>query len=68
MHSATATLLLSASALTTAKYTFDPLKHMSGIAPYFEPHDPTSNFDPAPPQGCNVTRAAYLVRHAAIYA
>ncbi|CAD0093485.1 unnamed protein product [Aureobasidium mustum] len=68
MHSATATLLLSASALTAAKYTFDPLKHMSGIAPYFEPHDPTSNFDPAPPQGCNVTRAAYLVRHAAIYA
>ncbi|KAJ9628583.1 hypothetical protein H2203_002484 [Taxawa tesnikishii (nom. ined.)] len=27
-----------------------------------------SPFDPAPPQGCNVTRAAYLIRHAAIYA
>ncbi|KAI5272024.1 phosphoglycerate mutase-like protein [Aureobasidium subglaciale] len=66
MHSITASLLLSASALTAAKYTFDPLKHMSGIAPYFEPENPP--FDPAAPQGCNVTRAAYLVRHAAIYA
>lgn len=68
MHSVTTSLLLSASALTaaTAKYTFDPLEHMSGIAPYFEPSNPP--FDPAVPQGCNVTRAAYLVRHAAIYA
>lgn len=66
MHPITAALVLSASAVATAKYTFDPLRHMSGIAPYFEPEDP--QFDPAPPQGCNVTRAAYLVRHAAIYA
>ncbi|KAI5244163.1 phosphoglycerate mutase-like protein [Aureobasidium subglaciale] len=66
MHCITASLLLSASALTAAKYTFDPLKHMSGIAPYFEPENPP--FDPAAPQGCNVSRAAYLVRHAAIYA
>ncbi|KAF2503363.1 phosphoglycerate mutase-like protein [Lophium mytilinum] len=49
-----------------AAYTFDPLQHLAGIAPYFEPSDPP--LDPAPPQGCNVTRAAYLVRHAAIWA
>ncbi|KAK8162191.1 histidine phosphatase superfamily [Phyllosticta citrichinensis] len=47
-------------------YQFDPLEHLAGIAPYFDPQDPP--LDPAPPQGCNVTRAAYLVRHAAIYA
>lgn len=45
-------------------YSFDPLQHLAGIAPYFEPQDPAK--DPAPPQGCNVTRAAYLSRHAAI--
>lgn len=47
-------------------YTFDPLEHLAGIAPYFEPQDPPRN--PSPPQGCNVTQAAYLVRHAAINA
>ncbi|KAF2157348.1 phosphoglycerate mutase-like protein [Myriangium duriaei CBS 260.36] len=66
MPSFISALILSASALAAAKYTFDPLQHLSGIAPYFEPEDPP--FDPAPPQGCNVTRAAYLVRHAAIIA
>ena len=49
-----------------AAYTFEPLKHLAGIAPYFEPADPP--IDPKPAQGCNVTRASYLVRHAAIYA
>lgn len=49
---------------TAASYSFDPLQHLAGIAPYFEPSDPPR--DPAPPQGCRVTRAAYLVRHAAI--
>ncbi|PSN70322.1 phosphoglycerate mutase-like protein [Corynespora cassiicola Philippines] len=49
-----------------AEYSFNPLEHLAGIAPYFEPSDPP--LDPNPPQGCNVTRAAYLVRHAAIYA
>ncbi|KAL1296904.1 hypothetical protein AAFC00_004516 [Neodothiora populina] len=62
----TTVALLSASALVAAKYTFDPLEHLAGVAPYFEPESPA--FDPAPPQGCNVTRAAYLVRHAAIFA
>jgi len=66
MRSSTTVAALSTAALAAAKYTFDPLLHLSGIAPYFEPHDPP--FDPAPPQGCNVTRAAYLIRHAAIYA
>lgn len=47
-------------------HSFDPLKHLAGTAPPFDPQDPAT--DPAPPQGCNVTRAAYLVRHAAIYA
>ncbi|KAI9831138.1 MAG: hypothetical protein M1819_005226 [Sarea resinae] len=50
----------------TDVYSFDPLEHLAGIAPYFDPLDPAK--DPSPPQGCNVTRAAYLVRHAAIYA
>lgn len=49
-----------------AAYKFEPLHHLAGISPYFEPNDPP--LDPAPPRGCNVTRAAYLVRHAAIYA
>jgi acid phosphatase len=47
-------------------YQFDPLRHLSAAAQPFDPLNPPS--DPAPPQGCNVTRAAYLVRHAAIYA
>lgn len=47
-------------------YTFDPLQHLAGITPYFEPQDPAKN--PSPPQGCSVTKAAYLVRHAAINA
>ena len=47
-------------------YTFDPLQHLAGIAPYFEPQDPPR--DPSPPQGCSVTKAAYLIRHAAINA
>ncbi|KAL1726395.1 histidine phosphatase superfamily [Schizophyllum commune] len=47
-------------------YSFNPLKHLSGIAPYFSAQDP--GLTPKPPQGCNVTGAAYLVRHAAIYA
>ncbi|KAG6017641.1 hypothetical protein E4U54_005584 [Claviceps lovelessii] len=49
-----------------SSYSFNPLEHLAGIAPYFEPADPPR--DPKPPQGCSVTRAAYLVRHAAINA
>lgn len=49
-----------------SQYSFNPLEHLAGIAPYFEPSDPPR--DPAPPQGCSVTQAAYLVRHAAINA
>ncbi|EON98437.1 putative histidine acid protein [Phaeoacremonium minimum UCRPA7] len=47
-------------------YSFNPLEHLGGVAPYFEPNDPPT--DPSPPQGCTPERAAYLVRHAAIYA
>jgi hypothetical protein len=46
-----------------AAYSFDPLEHLAGIAPYFE----RPVLDPKAPQGCNVTRASMLVRHAAIY-
>ncbi|OAL57062.1 acid phosphatase-like protein [Pyrenochaeta sp. DS3sAY3a] len=63
MHSATLLSFAFANAASAAS-SFDPLQHLAGIAPYFE--DPV--LDPKPPQGCNVTRAAYLVRHAAIYA
>lgn len=47
-------------------YSFDPLQHLAGITPAFEPSEPPRN--PSPPQGCSVTKAAYLVRHAAINA
>lgn len=66
MRATTVTSLLPLLASSAFAYSFDPLHHLAGIAPYFEPSDPP--FDPAPPQGCNVTRAAYLIRHAAIYA
>lgn len=56
---------VSASSLYST-YSFDPLEHLGGVAPYFEPQDPET--DPSPPQGCTPVRAAYLVRHAAIYA
>ncbi|KAL6712537.1 hypothetical protein ACN47E_000414 [Coniothyrium glycines] len=64
MHSAALLSLAFANAATAASSSFDPLQHLAGIAPYFE--DPV--LDPKPPQGCNITRATYLVRHAAIYA
>lgn len=54
------------SAFSPNSYSFDPLQHLAGVAPPFDPLDPP--LDPSPPQGCNVTRAAYLVRHAAIFA
>ena len=57
---------LSVANAAAAAYSFNPLEHLAGIAPYFEPEDPP--LDPKAPQGCNVTRATYLVRHAAIYA
>ncbi|KAK0384361.1 hypothetical protein NLU13_8448 [Sarocladium strictum] len=56
---------VSASSLAST-YSFNPLRHLAGIAPYFEPHDPPAS--PEAPQGCTADRAAYLVRHAAIYA
>ena len=65
-------LLLATHALAQTQqplystYNFNPLEHLAGIAPYFEPSDPPR--DPSPPQGCEVTKAAYLVRHAAINA
>lgn len=47
-------------------YNFNPLEHLGGVAPYFEPQDPPAS--PNLPQGCTATKAAYLSRHAAIYA
>lgn len=63
--------VLSLTATVTASslgstYSFNPLHHLAGIAPYFEPHDPPTS--PEAPQGCTADKAAYLVRHAAIYA
>jgi len=49
-----------------SEFSFNPLEHLSGISPYFEPSDPPKA--QSPPQGCEVTKAAYLVRHAAINA
>ncbi|CAA9965625.1 Repressible acid phosphatase [Pyrenophora teres f. maculata] len=65
MQAALVSLLVVANAACAqAGYSFDPLRHLAGIAPYFE----EPQLDPKPPQGCNVTRASYLIRHAAIYA
>jgi acid phosphatase len=58
--------LIALAAPVLSAYQFNPLEHSAGISPYFVPHDPP--LQSSPPQGCNVTRAAYLVRHAAIYA
>jgi len=58
--------LLATGAFSSTSYHFNPLEHLAGVAPPFDPLDPP--LDPSPPQGCNVTRAAYLIRHAAIYA
>lgn len=68
-HSLVHALPLAASASATAlysTYSFNPLQHLGGIAPYFQPQDPPAS--PDAPQGCTAERAAYLVRHAAIYA
>ncbi|KAJ5142223.1 hypothetical protein N7476_003919 [Penicillium atrosanguineum] len=66
MHFQFLFLAFIAAPVLASSYRFNPLEHSAGIAPYFIPHDPP--LDSSPPQGCNVTRAAYLVRHAAIYA
>lgn len=52
--------------IVVAASTFKPLHHLAGVSPYWEPEDPPIEHEP--PRGCNVTRAAYLIRHAAIYA
>lgn len=65
MHFYSIAVALAAPVLSSAA-RFNPLEHSAGISPYFTPHDPP--LQSAPPQGCNATRAAYLVRHAAIYA
>lgn len=59
-------LFLALSHLSGSAHTFNPLEHLSGTTPYFEPE--ASPLLPKPPQCCNITRAAYLIRHAAIYA
>ncbi|PBP19915.1 hypothetical protein BUE80_DR009284 [Diplocarpon rosae] len=72
MHSSTSTLASLALLITRAlsrgpnSYHFDPLEHLAGVTPPFDPLDPA--LDPAPPQGCNVTRAAVLSRHSSIKA
>lgn len=47
-------------------YQFDPLLHLPGTSPYFDAVG--FGLRHGAPQGCNVTSASYLVRHAAIYA
>ena len=37
-------------------YNFNPLEHLAGIAPYFEPQDPSASPDAL--QGCVAERAA----------
>ncbi|KAK4165511.1 histidine phosphatase superfamily [Cladorrhinum sp. PSN259] len=59
LASATGTTLLYSS------YSFNPLEHLAGITPYFEPQTP--QFSPAPPSKCTPVRVGILSRHAAIY-
>ena len=66
MRSSLPIAALASAATLYDTYNFNPLEHLAGISPYFEPGDPPR--DPTPPEGCSVTRAAYLVRHAAINA
>ncbi|KPM37970.1 hypothetical protein AK830_g8586 [Neonectria ditissima] len=47
-------------------YRFDPLLHLPGISPYFDAVG--FGLAHAAPEGCTVTAASYLIRHAAIYA
>ncbi|KAF7560549.1 hypothetical protein G7046_g3590 [Stylonectria norvegica] len=47
-------------------YQFDPLLHLPGISPYFDAVG--FGLAHAAPEGCTVTAASYLIRHAAIYA
>lgn len=63
MHFSSGLLAVALPSVATAASAFDPLKHLAGIAPYFE--EPL--LDPKAPQGCNVTKVQMLVRHAAIY-
>ncbi|POS85329.1 hypothetical protein EPUL_003326 [Erysiphe pulchra] len=53
--------------VTGAASNFDPLKHLSGITLPSDTDAASSSLDPLPPRGCNVTRAAYLMRHGAIH-
>ncbi|KAK7419924.1 hypothetical protein QQZ08_010627 [Neonectria magnoliae] len=50
----------------TQGYLFDPLLHLPGISPYFDAVG--FGLAHAAPEGCTVTAASYLIRHAAIYA
>jgi len=47
-------------------FQFNVLDHLAGIAPYFD--SPGVQINPSPPDGCTVTKAAYLVRHSNIFA
>ena len=47
-------------------YQFDELLHLPGTSPYFDAIG--FGLEHKAPEGCKVTAASYLVRHAAIYA
>ncbi|CCG82711.1 putative Histidine acid phosphatase [Taphrina deformans PYCC 5710] len=47
-------------------YSFSPLQHLSGIAPFFQSSG--YDVDPSVPAGCSVEKATYLSRHSNIYA
>ncbi|KAL8303096.1 hypothetical protein RB597_005275 [Gaeumannomyces tritici] len=57
---------LAVASTLNSQYRFNPLHHLTGISPYFEPLDPPAS--PGAPQGCTAERAAYLIRHGSIYA
>lgn len=50
---------------TYASYKFNVLQHLASISPYFEFN--SDGLNPDPPQGCKVSKVAYLMRHGSIY-
>ncbi|KAF2428080.1 histidine acid phosphatase-like protein [Tothia fuscella] len=50
----------------TQNYQFNPLLHLPGTSPYFDAIG--FGLQHKVPDGCKVTAASYLIRHAAIYA
>jgi acid phosphatase len=50
---------------TYLSYKFNVLEHLTGISPYFQSNE--NELSPDPSQGCQIGKAAYLIRHGSVY-